>query len=595
MCGIAGIWFNQPEGNDLLCIRKMTDALEHRGPDAEGHWNAGNGLFLGHRRLSILDLDVRSNQPFEWLEKFVVTFNGEIYNYLELRTVLQAKGYVFQTNSDTEVLCAAYNEWGVACLQQFDGMFAFALFDKSKKQLFCARDRFGEKPFYYSQTSKGLFFASEMKALWSVGIPKQVREKMVYHFLADDLVEDVENPTNTFFEGIQKLAASHYFIYQVGKPIVQKRYYDINTKTRFEGGFQQAVDGFQELLYQSVERRMRADVPLGSSLSGGLDSSAISAIMHQIQPGNATFSARFEGFDKDEGRFIDEVNQQLKTNPFAVFPKVEDIESELDKLVYHQEEPFQTGSIFAQYKVYELARKNKHLVVLDGQGADELLGGYFMYLLPYYYELPTHKRRQFLKQMEQQQGVQCNPTRSTALQFNFPKVFAMMYRLKQRIKPNISNGIHTDFLHQNASTVPFKTFPNLKESLKYSLTSQGLEKLLRFSDRNAMAHSIEARLPFLSHELVDYVMQLPSSFFFENGWTKSLLRHAVSDQLSKGIVWRKDKVGFEAPHRDWMQSKHMQQLVQDAKQDLLQKKWITNSYDEAWKMLVLTKVLSNAK
>lgn len=595
MCGIAGIWFKQAEGNDPQSIVKMTDALVHRGPDAQGHWSNGTGLFLGHRRLSILDLDPRSNQPFEWLEKYVVTFNGEIYNYIELRKELQNKGYFFYTDSDTEVLCAAYNEWDVACLERFDGMFAFALFDKRKQQLFCARDRFGEKPFYYSQTSNGFYFASEMKALWSVGIAKRAREKMVYHFLADDLVEDVENPTNTFFEGIHKLAASHFLLYEVGKPIRQQRYYEIDTTTKFEGSFSQAVIGFQEHLYRSVERRMRADVAIGSSLSGGLDSSAITAIMNEFQPGNATFSARFNGFEKDEGTFIDEVNRQLSTKPFAVFPNLEDIEQQLDKLVYHQEEPFQSGSIFAQFKVYELARKNKHLVILDGQGADELLGGYFMYLLPYYYELPTGKRAPFLKQMEAQQGIRCEPTRSNYVQFNYPKVFSTLHQLKQKVKPQNNKGIHTEFSLQNTAKVPFKTFPDLKESLKHSLSSQGLEKLLRFSDRNAMAHSIEARLPFLSHELVDFVMQLPSSFFFEQGWTKSLLRHAMNQQLSDGIVWRKDKIGFEAPHREWLKSDRMHELVQDAKRDMQHKKWITDSYDETWKMVVLTKVLADAK
>lgn len=589
MCGIAGIWWNKVEERQANCIKTMTDAIAHRGPDAEGHHRFQNGLDLGHRRLAILDLDPRSNQPFHWLNRYALTFNGEIYNYLELQQELRIKGYFFQTESDTEVICAAYNEWGTDCLKKFDGMFAFVLYDSRTETLFCARDRFGEKPFYFMQDEEGFFFASEMKAFWSIGKKKKMREEMAFQFLQNDLVEDVKNPMGTFYQDIFKLPASHFALLKKGEKLVPQRYYEVITSTRYKGTFEQAVETFRYLFNQSVERRMRAHVPFGSSLSGGMDSSAVTAVMNQHLTPTATFSARFPDFEKDEGEFIDVMSEQLQTKQFNCSPDVTQLKKELDRLIVHQEEPFQTGSIFAQYEVYKLARSKKHLVLLDGQGADELLGGYFNYMLPYFYELRGRKRRAFQQEMKAKQGITLETSFAQMMQFKYPKVFEQLYRFKQLGRKDVPTGVGTKLAQYNKGFIPFFTKSNLKESLKHSLTSQGLEKLLRFSDRNAMAHSVEVRLPFLSHELVDFVMALPSDFFFKAGWTKSILRHAMRNELPTEINWRKDKVGFEAPHQKWTRANEIAEDITKARTQLLNVNWITEEYKEDWKVLILAK------
>ncbi|MCO5259299.1 MAG: asparagine synthase (glutamine-hydrolyzing) [Crocinitomicaceae bacterium] len=592
MCGIAGIWRINPQEVDNAMIKKMTDSIAHRGPDAEGHWTNEKGIILGHRRLSILDLDSRSNQPFHYLGRYVITYNGEIYNYIELRKELKSKGYVFLTDSDTEVICAAFHQWGEKCLSYFDGMFAFALYDSETDLLFCARDRFGEKPFFYSNDERGLFFGSEMKSLWSANVKKKLRDKMIYYFLVHDLVEDVENPELTFYENIKKLKPSHYFIVKNGEEPVQKKYYNLSIESRFEGSFNEAVEHFYFLLKQSVQYRMRADVDLGSSLSGGMDSSSITAIMQQFKEGNSTFSARFNNFDKDESKFIDIVSNNYKTKQYNCFPNEDGFESDFNKLCYHQEEPFQSGSIYAQFQVYKLAKQQNTLVLLDGQGADELLGGYFNYLLPYYFELSSSKsKNEFIEIMKLNQNINLKPTLIEKFQFTNPQLINQFRRLKKIIPFEHSKGITNELKDAYKMNQPFKTFNDLKKSLAYSMNQQGLEKLLRFSDRNAMAHSIEVRLPFLSHHLVDFVFSLPSNYFFYAGWTKSILRNSVQNILPHEIVWRKDKVGFEAPQNQWLKSASLQDKLSTSHQNLINEKFITNDYPMGWKSLILNEFL----
>ncbi len=591
MCGIAGIWWKDHSRVDEKKIHLMTDSLEHRGPDAEGQWSSNHGLFLGHRRLSIVDLEPRSNQPFIYIERYVITFNGEIYNYLELKEELLIAGYCFITNSDTEVLCAAYNYWGVNCLSMLDGMFSFVIYDKQENQLFCARDRFGEKPFYYTEIDGVFYFASEMKALWKAGVPKKLKDNMVYQFLVNDLVEDLNGGSGTFFQNIYKLQSSHYFLYQPGKELQLIRYYEPSIETTFKGTFEEAVICFENLFQKAIKRRLSVDVLFASSLSGGIDSSAVAYEINSVTKSNVTLSARFREFSKDEGEFIDLVNEQLETSAYSVFVDGLEFEKQIDDLIFYQEEPFQSGSVFAQYKVYELARKHKRLVVLDGQGADELLGGYFKYLLPYYLELPIVKRRRFASQMLVGQEVRLRPSFIERLQFISPNIYHLLRIVKKFIKGSSNNGVNDEFDCRYRSELVFKVFPNLKQTLKYNLTSQGLEKLLRFSDRNSMAHSVEARMPFLSHELVDFVLSLPSSFFFRKGWTKAILRNAMDNKLSEKIIWRKDKIGFEAPHSQWLKTDSMQSLIKKAKEDLVIEGWITNEYNSEWKILVLWKIL----
>ncbi len=596
MCGIAGIWFNQRHEHPLREVQSMTDAIIHRGPDAHGSWVSEHGkVALGHRRLSIIDLSQGGAQPMHFLEKYTITFNGEIYNYIELKDQLRAHGYVFKSDSDTEVILAAYNQWGVNCISHFDGMFAFALYDKEKDQLFFARDRFGEKPFYYAFHNGGLYFASEMKALWAVGVPKTPNMRMVYTYLANDLVENPNDQRETFYEGIFKLKSAHRCIYEGNGQFNQVAYWKLDTEQRFDLSIADAAQQLRELLETSVQRRLRSDVPVGTSLSGGLDSSTIVGLVSENQGNNHTFSARFPGFSKDEGHYIHLVSNAFKTTHHDINVNEDELMPELDKLLFHQEEPFQTGSIFAQYCVYREARKNNVIVMLDGQGADEILGGYDKDFKFYLRELIKKggDSQRFIRQIQENHAYRLTVDNRERFTIAAPAVYKALSTIKNSFAPTVPSGIDKDFFRQNAPRQsPFHEFGDLKSMLRHELTNQGLEKLLKFADRNSMAHSLEVRLPFLYHELVEFVFSLKSELFLHEGWSKAILRQGVRDLLPAEITYRKDKIGFEAPHDQWSKSKKMNGLFMDAQEHLVREKIISMDYSNRWKTIIASKFLN---
>lgn len=595
MCGIAGIWSNQRSDSAALDLKRMTDAIVHRGPDGSGHWvSEDGGVALGHRRLAIIDLSEGGAQPMHFINRYVITFNGEIYNYLELKKELAEKGHAFKSDSDTEVVLAAYAEWGIGCLGRFDGMFAFAIYDEEKKELFCARDRFGEKPFYYCFKDGNLYFGSEMKEFWAVGIRKAPNNSMVYNYLANDLVENPNDQRDTFYDGVVKLKPAHYFIYKGERAVEQANYWKINTTTTSDLSFEAASGRLNELLAISVQRRLRSDVPVGTSLSGGLDSSTIVGLVAQQTIDRSTFSARFPNFVKDEGYFIELVQERFKTNHHNVVVDADGLIQKLDKLIFHQEEPFQTGSIFAQYCVYEAAKKNKVIVMLDGQGADELLGGYDKDFKFYLRELIKAKgdHQRFIHEIQQNNNYQLAMDRKERLRIQSPALYEGLARIKSSFVKNIPEGIQTEF-HQAFAPKksPFREFDDLKSMLNYELTNQGLEKLLKFADRNSMAHSVEVRLPFLFHELVEFVFSLKSEYFLKDGWSKALLRNAMKETLPSEIVYRKDKIGFEAPHDTWSRNDVMNEMYIDSKSFLVQQGVISSNYSNRWKTIVAAKFL----
>ena len=280
MCGIAGILSLDKSNITEVSLKKMTDSLYHRGPDGGGLWiDTINNVGLGHRRLSIIDLSDSGKQPMHYLDRYTITFNGEIYNYIELKTLLLTKGYIFKTSTDTEVLLALFDHKGYDCLELLDGMFAFAIWDKVSKKLFCARDRFGEKPFYYSINDSSFVFASEIKALWAYGIPKIKNDVMIFNYLYFNSINNPDNLSETFYDNIKLLKPSSYLVINVNLEIeIEKKYWDIDySNINTSISYEQAKIDFAELLQSSVNLRLRSDVPIGSSLSGGLDSSVIVA------------------------------------------------------------------------------------------------------------------------------------------------------------------------------------------------------------------------------------------------------------------------------------------------------------------------------
>jgi asparagine synthase (glutamine-hydrolysing) len=598
MCGIAGIidkltLKNQEQKSALLQrVKKMTDTLAHRGPDGEGHWiNQSGNICLGHRRLAIIDLSANAAQPMHFdpampfetaSPRYTITYNGEIYNYIELREELYKNGYRFQSHSDTEIILAAYDFWKDACVQQFDGMFAFAIWDEQEQILFAARDRFGEKPFYMYFDERHFVFSSEMKAMWATGVPRQVDEKMLLNYLALGYVQNASDKEQTFFENIFALPPGHYLHFKTSVfDYSVHPYWELDKEQTQEIEANKAIEQFSELFTTSVKRRLRSDVALGTSLSGGLDSSAIAATIHSIFKGNkpiSAFSAVFPGFEKDESAYISETTKAFKMQGFTTTPTAADMLQDFETVCYYQEEPFQSAGIYAQYRVFQLAKEQGVKVLLDGQGADEILAGYNKYIHWYLQQLVNRKRyREAINEKKK--------FRENNMVFNwgiknyiatFLPAHAAIHLEKneyQRIlrHPFLSREFIRSMQGRELEGIYKPVVTKLNDILHFNTISMGLEELLRFADRNSMAHSREVRLPFLNHELVEFIFTLPADYKIRGGCTKWLLRKAMENILPANIAWRKDKVGFEPPQRQWMESKPLQEYIHEAKNKLVQK------------------------
>lgn len=593
MCGIAGI-INIRKAIAEEEIRSMTDVISHRGPDGTGIWiSEDRHVGLGHRRLSIIDLSDCGSQPMHFKQdRYTIVFNGEIYNYLEIRDQLVNQGYQFRSTSDTEVLLALYDLRKKDCLQYLDGMFAFAIWDKEEKILFFARDRFGEKPFHYSYKKNEHFvFGSEMKELWAAGIQKEINPDMLYRYLVGKEVFNNNDTSETFFKNIVRLPAAHYGILSI--PTLElsiHQYWDINYESIDTSiSDKDAVEKLQDLLYTSVKRRMRSDVPVGSSLSGGLDSSIVVGAIENMAKGNTikqnTFSARFPGFIKDEGPYIEKVLSRLKNvEAHSTFPDDQKLLAELEKIAWHQEEPFNSASIFVQYSVMKLAKEKNVTVLLDGQGADEVFAGYHTYYRPFFNELKKLDKSLYQEQLKSYLELQSSNTINSiayrpgfaewsknGLNSGLKNILRKKFQLYKQMQQPFLNR---DFFmaHNNIETGINTRFTDLNHSLYHSTMGPGLQELLRYADRNSMAHSREVRLPFLSHELVEFMFTLPAKMKIRNGWTKYILREAFKDIVPAEIAWRKDKIGYEAPQQQWLNTPAIGELLRSYKEKLVEQK-----------------------
>lgn len=587
MCGIAGILSTDVRKVSMERLEVMTTAIQHRGPDGEGFWlNEAGTVALGHRRLSIIDLSEAGRQPMHYLNRYTITYNGEIYNYVEVKERLVKKGFHFISHCDTEVLLAAYACYGKDCLQYFDGMFAFAIWDSEEQTLFCARDRFGEKPFYYhySQTDNDFVFASEMKSLWAGGVHKKMDNEMLLNYLTLGWVQNPANKQQTFFEDILSLPPAHYLLYRFEKnnePYIEvKSYWDIDKgiiQKDYSGDF--LKQHFIDLFTVSAKHRLRSDVPIGSSISGGLDSSSIVATVNKLL-GNArqhkTFSAVFPGFEKDESKQIEEIVKFFKVDNYTVTPTADDFIKDFEKLLYHQEEPFQSSSIYAQYKVYELAKQKGVTVILDGQGADETMAGYSKYYHWYWQErIANCDWKDAKKEIElaKRNGQKVNWGWKNYIAAFLPRLAAGQLRKSYSKKQYNHPDITYDFFSHNYDKTKFfkPVVTRLNDILYFNTMQFGLEELLRYADRNSMAHSREVRLPFLNYQLVEFLFSVPSSFKIKDGFTKQLLRLSMHELLPGSIVWRKDKIGFEPPQKQWMQDKKVEECIFESRKKLVSK------------------------
>jgi asparagine synthase (glutamine-hydrolysing) len=588
MCGIAGIISTNPIHLSTDRLKVMTDSIAHRGPDGEGFWiNKNNNVGLGHRRLAIIDLSDAAAQPFHYLNRYSITYNGEIYNYIEVREDLQKKGYQFQTQSDTEVILVAYDCWKDECVLQFDGMFAFAIWDQQSQKLFAARDRFGEKPFYYFFDGNQFLFASEIKALWAAGIAKEWNQLILLNYLANGHTQNAVDASLTFYKNIYSIPPGHHLTYSLqNKAMTVAIYWDLDKQSTQKINEEDAIEQFQFLFNQSIERRLRSDVPTGTSLSGGLDSSSVVATIHQHkQPtySQSAFTAVFPGFEKDELAYAKKVSNAFQLHHYTTEPTAEGFLKDYKKLLWHQEQPLSSSSVYAQYKVMELAKENAVTVLLDGQGADEILAGYNKYV-HWYLQEQFAKFRYGLTMQERIQLQQNN----IPFKWGFANYMAAWFpivanaqleeieRKKILVHPHIRRDYAKEYYDPQYSVYK-PPVSKLNDILYFNTMQQGLGELLHNADRNSMAHSREMRLPFLSHELVEFVFSLPSHYKIHNGFTKYILRKSMEKQLPNEIVWRTDKVGYEPPQKQWMQQPAMSELIIDSRQKLVDEKILNES------------------
>lgn len=595
MCGISGIILKErfPEEGTRAALdrslHKMIDAIRHRGPDGTGYWiSPMNQVALAHARLAIIDLSDSAAQPMQYpptvsdeiQARYTITYNGEIYNYQELRSELSNQGYRFRTQSDTEVILAAYDYWQEDCLRRFDGMFAFAIWDSLKENVFAARDRFGEKPFYYFADDQQLLFASEMKALWAVGVERTPNNRMMANFMALGYVQNADDKKQTFFDQIASLPPAHYLMLHLPTFTYHLYpYWKLEKDSMLQISTDDAVDMLGYLFRQSVQRRLRSDVALGCSLSGGLDSSSIAATIGRLRPDAAplhSFSAIFPGFERDESSKIASMVAAEKLQSDVVQPDVYGLIRNFETLLYHQEEPVSSSSAYAQYSVFGIAAEKNVTVLLDGQGADEILAGYPKYIHWYLQQLVD--RNHFSAARAEREQFTRN---GIPVKWGMGNYFAAVLpahaaiHLEQREyfriarQPDFSSDFSNSLRGHEWEGIHKPIITKLNDILYFNTMVLGLEELLRYADRNSMAHGREVRLPFLSHELVEFIFRLPAHLKIHEGYTKWILRKAMAPYLPESIAWHRPKTGFEPPQQQWMKAPPMQEYLRAAQQKLV--------------------------
>jgi asparagine synthase (glutamine-hydrolysing) len=579
MCGIFGHYSSYFVEDSAALQSRLFAAqrsLHHRGPDDCGFETysvvRGTGvpegtLSLGHTRLSIIDLSSAGHQPMHSGNgRYTIVFNGEIYNYRELRAELKTAGYAFRTDTDSEVLLAAWLHWGISGLRRLTGMFAFAVYDRQDQSLTLVRDAFGIKPLFYSHVAESLSFASELPALIALLPTKPALNwQRSYDYLVHG---DYDSTPDTFFKGVNQLPSGHWLQINTatGQLTHPQRWWQPQIQERFGWRFDDAVEKVREQFLQNIRLHLRSDVPLGAALSGGVDSSAVVCAMRHLEPDMPihTFSFIAEGSDVNEEHWVDRVNAHVRATPHKVRVSPQELARDLDDMIRSQGEPFGSTSIYAQYRVYQLARESGVTVTLDGQGADEMLAGYSGY--------PGQRLKSLLETGKLSEA--CRFLNDWAAWPGRSKAHGLKTLAGQLTQGSIYNVLRTingdqaspvwlnaDVMRENG--VGF-TFPNklsqptepgrrVIAELATSLSCRGLAALLRHGDRNSMRFSIESRVPFLTTDLVDLLLSMPENFLISpKGETKHVFRAAMRGIVPDDVLDRKDKIGFATPEKDWL-------------------------------------------
>ena len=533
----------------------MNQRLKHRGPDDSGFFISEN-LGLVHRRLSILDLSSAGHQPMHSQDgRYTVTYNGEVYNYLELKQELIEQGYCFKTETDTEVILAAYLIYGIECLKKFNGMWAIAIWDEKEKVLFCARDRFGIKPFYYSVGHDFFAFASEIKSLLVLPeISREVNQRACYRFLR---FGEVYFEEQTFFSEICSLPPAH-FMRISPDGVVKEQYWSLPSDIQSSDiPMNDSIQIFKDLLTDSVRLRLRSDVPVGSCLSGGLDSSSIVALMHGLLKETEStapvhvFSACYVDKRFDERDFIQQLLNQYSLQEHYLFPEPQVLEQDLPALVQMQDEPFGSLSIFAQWCVMRKASESGIKVLLDGQGSDEMLAGYGYDSFFWAELLRKGHFRTLFSEWKSVAGSTDIASFTRRLMRMLAPELATSWLGRKSVASNLFQSDFIDAWHQSDGLKSGSYSGGvLRQELKQEFQTR-LPALLRYEDRNSMAFSLESRVPFLDHRLVEFAFSLPDEALIHQGWSKWILRQSMQGILPESIQWRKDKMGFVTPQELW--------------------------------------------
>ncbi|HHY55695.1 MAG TPA: asparagine synthase (glutamine-hydrolyzing) [Chloroflexi bacterium] len=594
MCGITGIWQLDGAPVDLSVLQAMTEAIAHRGPDGEGLKIAG-AIGLGHRRLAILDLSPAGHQPMSYANgRYWITYNGEVYNFLELRHELEQLGHHFSSHSDTEVILAAYAQWGRNCLLRFNGMWAFAIWDAQEQTLFLARDRFGVKPLFYLLERDRIAFASEWKAFFS--LPSFVRRIDWSTFLTALLNPySQEGIEQCLLVGIRRLLPGHCMEVTPHVVRVYRWWQTLDHLQTPPTGLRAQAAHFLELFTDACRLRMRSDVPIGTCLSGGLDSSAIvctlAAIGRQASQGGErlaqdwqrAFIATFPGAAVDERNYAELVVQATAVTPEYVTPTAADFLAHIDSAVYHLE-GLDAGPTIQLWALYRRLRASGVVVTLDGHGGDELLGGYVSHVRHALYDAGRLRQwpGRYLQMLNTYRAMFRNASDSmrppSSLQDlviatnSWAQLAARLGRSltgndKADLSPaatGLAQFLHPDLLGLAPTPEPPYIWPgngHLEAALYREFHQTMLPTILRNYDRMAMAHGVEVRMPFMDWRLVTYVFSLPPESKIGQGFTKLVLREAMRGLLPEAVRTRRDKIGFAPPVVQWFQGELKQWLL----------------------------------
>ncbi|MBR1156110.1 asparagine synthase (glutamine-hydrolyzing) [Bradyrhizobium sp. JYMT SZCCT0428] len=571
MCGIAGLisLTSRPYSRPEVAIRAMSGLISHRGPDGDGEWISDDRrVGLIHRRLAIIDLSPSGAQPMHAPNHTVITYNGEVYNYIELRKELSAN-WTFRSTSDTEVILAAYEKWGEDCVTHLRGMFAFVIWDPRNGKFFAARDRFGIKPFYYTVQDDTLFFASEAKAL----LPFLPDIRTDSSALAEYLTFQYTIGVKTLFEGVDTLPAGHALVISNGR-VATRRYWDVQYDVDYDHSPRYFETRFKELLADSMNVHLRADVPVGGYVSGGLDSSLVALLASRHDHRNReAFHGRFMEYPGyDESHYAREVTDLADMSLHIADITAADFRRHVGDVIYHLDFPVAGPGSFPQYMVSALAAK--HLkVVLGGQGGDELLGGYARYLVAYFEQSikaamdGTYRQGNFVVTIESivpNLGLlrEYKPMISEFWRDGlFGDIDARYFRLIDR-STDMVGEVNWSSLNKAQVFDSFRAIFNNQDNVRKEAYFDKmthfdfkclLPALLQVEDRMSMAHGLESRVPFLDHALVEFLATVPADVKFKGGQMKQLMKTAYRDTLPKNVVERRDKMGFPVPLKEWFQ------------------------------------------